>query len=212
MYTRHFTDLSSNTQSFNAEQYARGGALLVGNKATEGFGYVNPTYAPRTRDAHTHKLCVMHYHFGRCDLGSSGNQEARAFHNAVKGLWRPGDIWCLDQERETGHGVQIDNNWVVDFYRQARALFGADGITYTNRDYLMTHGVGAIMPGGRWWEADYSNTPNLKFPNVWTWARQFTDGSVGPEPHSMPGVGRCDVSTLNRRTFGRLVARRLLGK
>ena len=59
------------------------------------------------------------------------------------------------------------------------------------------------------WIAEYSATrPKVPpaFPLFTLW--QYSDGSAGPQPHSVPGVGRCDRNKFNgdeaglRRLFG----------
>ena len=47
------------------------------------------------------------------------------------------------------------------------------------------------------WRADYGASPPV--PPTWpTWTMwQYTDGAVGPQPHDVPGVGRCDRDKFN---------------
>ncbi len=47
------------------------------------------------------------------------------------------------------------------------------------------------------WLAQYGPTPVV--PVNWaTWTMwQYTDGAVGPEPHDVPGIGRCDRDQFN---------------
>ena len=40
--------------------------------------------------------------------------------------------------------------------------------------------------------ARYGVQPALPRP-YWLW--QFTDGEVGPPPHTVPGVGHCDINS-----------------
>lgn len=48
------------------------------------------------------------------------------------------------------------------------------------------------------WIARYSSQPP-KVPPAWEtftlW--QYSDGSIGPEPHEVPGIGRCDRDKFN---------------
>src|SRR4029077_7679466 len=50
----------------------------------------------------------------------------------------------------------------------------------------------------RLWLAQYSNTPSVQasWSTFWLW--QYTDGQVGPTPHSIPGVGPCDINSFQR--------------
>ena len=47
------------------------------------------------------------------------------------------------------------------------------------------------------WLAQYGPTPVVP-PNWSTWTMwQYTDGAVGPKPHEVDGVGRCDRDKFN---------------
>jgi lysozyme len=77
--------------------------------------------------------------------------------------------------------------------------FGARPVIYSGH-YLKTF-VGASAPhkllGYRIWLAQYGPTPVV--PTGWSrWTFwQFTDGALGAEPHTVPGVGPCDISRFN---------------
>jgi lysozyme len=47
------------------------------------------------------------------------------------------------------------------------------------------------------WLAQYGPTPVVPpcWPKYTLW--QYTDGAVGPEPHELPGIGRCDRDKFN---------------
>jgi lysozyme len=52
------------------------------------------------------------------------------------------------------------------------------------------------------WLAQYGPTPVV--PVNWpTWTLwQYTDGGLGPEPHVVPGIGRCDRDKFNGSLSG----------
>src|SRR5262249_14211148 len=47
----------------------------------------------------------------------------------------------------------------------------------------------------RLWLAQYSSTPSWQesWSTYWLW--QFTDGVYGPQPHSIDGIGPCDINS-----------------
>ncbi|HET7047862.1 MAG TPA: glycoside hydrolase family 25 protein [Solirubrobacteraceae bacterium] len=192
-----FADLSSNNPSFDAHQYAAAGHILIGNKATQGVGYINPTWLARTEAAHLEHMAVLHYHFAD---GGSPTAEAAHFVDTIRSQWRRGDRAACDLEQPAlsnlGAGAPA---WLAEFDAAAHRLGGLDVILYTFSSAL---NLGLRVRSGMVWDAsfgpDWPAGPFRRLPNgqqLWGW--QFTDGEIGaPGPRGAAGIGRCDMSVL----------------
>jgi GH25 family lysozyme M1 (1,4-beta-N-acetylmuramidase) len=62
---------------------------------------------------------------------------------------------------------------------------------------LLGTGTDPILAECWFWLAQYGPTPVV--PRNWkTWTMwQYTDGAVGPKPHTVKGIGRCDRDKFN---------------
>src|SRR5262249_7700187 len=58
--------------------------------------------------------------------------------------------------------------------------------------------VNEFFGSRRLWLAQYISTPTVQrsWSTYWLW--QYTDGRAGPTPHSIDGVGRCDINSYAR--------------
>jgi lysozyme len=202
---RYFADISSNNSFFDAEDYRKGGHLLVAIKATQGTSYVNPDYKKWVLDAHNHGLTVLHYHFATTNDPVA---EANHFLSTTRNYFGKKDSLVLDLEvtaqDNPGQGYTLTNpvNYRKWFDTQ---LFrhGHKAILYSYASYLRQYGAGLNPISKKVWVADYETHPQGGWwGNSWAW--QFTDGEHGPKPHSCMGVGRCDVSLVNPATYLRL--------
>lgn len=203
MPSRLFADVSSNNARFDAAAYRSAGHRLIAIKATEGVSYNNPEYGPWVAAAHQHKLVVAHYHFAR--PGNDAITEARHFWGVVKSRFRKGDYLVLDLEVKHPGGDARTASWAGAFVAALRSLSGHTPILYTYASFLNEVGPSVVRRTPRVWIAQYA--PAAQWPN-WVsrrWAWQRTDGVNGPPPHGLPGVGKCDVSILNRRSFLRVL-------
>ena len=126
MSPNHFVaDISSNNLSFDAAQYAAAGHVLVGIKATEDTGYVNPNHTTWTLHAHSCHVGVLHYHFARPDLNTEPTAEARHFLSVALRNAGGRDYLVLDLERATPQGWTHDPAWSAAFdeYVQINSRF-----------------------------------------------------------------------------------------
>jgi GH25 family lysozyme M1 (1,4-beta-N-acetylmuramidase) len=164
-------------------------------KATEGDGFVDPTYTKRVRQARRAGVPVGAYHFARPDRGDA-RQEAAFFLS--KADIRAGDMLpMLDLESTEGLSpselTRWTGNWVrtVTRYLAGRGLVGKP-IIYTPFD--LENGFGCWC-----WVARYSNdyrAPNVPRP----WHRaviwQHSNGRYGPVKE-VPGFGHVDVNAVH---------------
>src|SRR5205807_2121569 len=116
------------------------------------------------------------------------------------------DYLVLDLERATPRGWKHDPAWSLSFddYVQSRSRFHT--ILYANRSTLELGDNWLVGDNKRVWVADWSTDRDYAPPGYSVAFRQFTDGVLGPEPHSLPGVGRCDVNRMSREIYAHLVS------
>jgi lysozyme len=159
------------------------GILGVINKATEGPGLTDKTYAVRRKPASDHGLLYGGYHFMR-----PGDPIAQADHflEVAMNVAQPDDLLlALDHE---DRGVPLDNvkQWlkrVFDKTGRMPVLYSGflikEQLGQRHDDFLMRH---------RLWLSHFSSQPvwppNWKAP----WIIQFTGDGIGPGPHQVPGI------------------------
>lgn len=199
-----FADISSNNADFDAVAYRADGHLLVAIKATEGLTYVNPKHRSWCLHAGMHHVGVVHYHFGRPDLGNSPGDEAVHFLRTVHGLAGGRDYLVLDCERPAPTGFRADPAWCNAFAQRVSELSRFHVILYASRSLLSESDAWLPANSRRVWEADWSSQPDWAPTGYSVAFRQFTNGVAGPGPHGLAGVGRCDVSWMSLRVFDRL--------
>lgn len=197
MPTKEFADLSNNNGLFDAAEYRRTGHVIVALKASEGAGFTDPKHRGWALAAGLHHIAVVHYHFARPDQGTSGAEEADHFLAATHGLLGPRDYVVYDGERAANGAFGLDPAHCADFDRYIQAHTRFHTILYASASELTAHGQDALVGENRRdWCADYSNHPDTHAPGHICVMRQFTDSVHGPTPHSVPGVGPCDVDVM----------------
>lgn len=202
-----FADISSNNPEFNAEEYRRAGHVAIAIKATEGTFYTNPNHRGWCLRAGWHHIAIVHYHFGRPDLSDGPEAEAHHFLQVVTPLAGGRDYLCLDLERATPQGWQHDPAWSLTFDKYVQAHTRFHTLLYANRSTLQQSDGWLHGDKRRVWDAEWDSNPDYAPPGYGVFARQQSDGSVGPGPHSLPGVGFCDVNVLRRRAFAAITNR-----
>lgn len=200
MRNRTFADVSNNNgQSLDLHAYKhKGGHILIGVKASEGTTFTDHTHAGRAHRAHEAGVVVIHYHFGH--PGSSATEQAKHFWDQVKPVHSKKDYCCLDIEVTDGMGTAHIKQWVKDFVAHFHKISGHQLVIYSGQAFLQEHGP-IRPPGARFWVAAYGPREAHVYWVKRLWAWQYTDGRSGPRPHAVAGIGHCDLSRLNRRTF-----------
>jgi len=176
----------------------RAGVRFVFHKATEGTGSKDPNYGHRRDEVAAAGIPFGAYHFAR-PAASDGKTQARYFLSVARP--RPGDMRpMLDLEDAGGLQTGRLTVWVRDFVAEVAKETGVKPIIYTSFT-LEDHWDCAL------WVARYSdamNPPRVPMPwRQWTiW--QFSNGEFG-HPSTVPGIGRCDINTINSHDPGRVV-------
>ena len=175
-------------------QIAQGDGIIgVIHKATQGTTDVDPMYVTNRGKAQAAGLLWGAYHFG---IGADGVAQAQHFLDTV-GTFQ-NTLLVLDFEpNTTGPSMSLDEaRAFVTHVNQVTDRFpGLYSGSYIKE--LLGSGKDPVLAQCWLWLAEYG--PNAVVPANWpTWTMwQYTDGSVGPQPHAVAGIGSCDRDQFN---------------
>jgi lysozyme len=186
-------DISHYNGDVDLQQAAAAGILGVIHKATEGQLFVDPMFAVNRQKAQDAGLLFGAYHFG-----TGGDAVAQADHF----LATVGDfshtLLALDLETNPS-GPDMSLADARAFVTEVNARTGRFPGLYSGSFIKQKLGNESdpVLSQCWLWLAQYDATPAV--PANWpTWTMwQYTDGAFGPEPHQVPGVGRCDRDMFN---------------
>ncbi len=197
-------DLSHHNTVSNWNRVAGAGIQGVIHKATQGSTGRDQTYAGRVGRAKAAGLMWGAYHFG---TGSNGVTQAEHFLDVV----RPDatTLMVLDFEPNlTGPSMTLIEAHA--FVTHVHNVTGRWPGFYSGHSIKQLLGTNAdpILRDCWFWLAQYG--PTAVVPPCWpTWTMwQYTDGSIGPEPHTVNSIGHCDRDKFNGGEAG---LRRLWG-
>lgn len=185
----HYDEVTSFTDAKNA------GVAGIIYKATQGSSYQDPTYAARRSEALAAGLLWGAYHFGD---NSSVQSQVSNFINAAQP--DPGTLLALDFEPNGDATMSLD---------QARQFLTLVGQQVGRRPVLYSGSLikqtlpqpDTFFGSHRLWLAQYASQPVLpaSWQSYWLW--QYSNGSVGPQPQSVPGIpgadGQIDCNTFD---------------
>lgn len=169
------------------------GIVGVIHKASQGLTVGDSLYASNRAKAVAAGLLWGAYHFG---TGDDGAQQAANF------LAKVGDpknvLMVLDYEPNPS-GSTMSLAQARAFLTKVQGATGRWPGFYSGS--LIKTDLGAkkdpLLANCWFWLAQYG--PNAVVPANWpTWTMwQYTDGNVGPQPHSVNGIGACDRDKFN---------------
>lgn len=186
-------DLSHHNGPVDLQKAASDGIAGVIHKATQGLTYVDPMFATNRQKAATAGLLFGAYHFG---TGADGAAQADFFLKTVQPS--DSDLLVLDFEENTA-GATMTLDQARAFIMRVQSvtnrwpgLYGGNYLKQT-----LAHGDDPVLTNCWLWLSQYG--PNAVCPAAWnSWTLwQYTDGSVGPDPQPVNGVGVCDRNTFN---------------
>lgn len=186
-------DVSHHNGNVDFDKLRSAGILGVIHKATQGSSNADPNYASNREQALAAGLLWGAYHFG---TSSDGVAQAENFLRVV------GDptniLLALDFESNpTGPSMSLEE--ARAFVTHVREETGRFPGFYSGHDIKQALGSSsdAVLSNCWFWLAQYGPTPVV--PANWqTWTLwQYTDGSIGPEPKAIPGVGLFDRDLFN---------------
>lgn len=200
-------DLSHHNTVTSFQQIKSSGIIGVIHKATQGAQFVDAEYADRRKAALSAGLLFGSYHFA-----AQGNPEGQADH--YLDIADSNELMVLDFEPNAQDGTMTLAE-AETFVTRINAQTGRFPGLYSGESFIngqLGNNTGTILKQCFLWIAKFSaNRPNIPpaFPIFTLW--QYTDGSAGPQPHTVPGIGgagRCDRDKFNgddaglRRLFG----------
>ena len=185
-------DISHHNSNPDFQQAAAAGIVGVIHKATEGLTFQDSMYLTNRQKALDAGLLWGAYHFGDA---ADGSAQAEFFLQVADPS--PGTLLVLDFEPNGDSTMSLDQ--ARDFVTQVNAKVGRFPGLYSGSLIKETLGDGSdsILAQCFFWLAEYGSTAVV--PQNWpTWTLwQYTDGTNGPEPHSVTGIGNCDRDKFN---------------
>jgi len=187
-------DLSHQNGDVDLKVAAADGSILgVIHKATQGLTYSDPLYDANRRKAADAGLLWGAYHFG---TGGDGVQQAEFYLQRTMPI--DDVLLVLDFEANPqGPSMTLEEaRAFVTHVKQSTGRFpGLYGGHYL-KDLLGTS-KDDVLANCWFWLSQYGPTAVVP-PNWKTWTMwQYTDGGMGPAPHDVPGIGRCDRDRFN---------------
>jgi len=165
---------------------AQAGIAAVILKATQGTGFVDPTFLPRVAEARAAGLLVGAYHF--LDSSSPAEQVAHFLTVAVS----EGMVNWLALDWEPYPASQASTTQAATAAASVQAATGKWPILYTIRSMLSA--PNKTLSNCPLWLAEYGTRPICP-PGFTAWRLwQHTDGQVGSAVVPVPGIGPCDRS------------------
>jgi lysozyme len=189
-------DISHHNKVSSFDKVRQSGVFGILHKATQSVSYKDPTFDKNRKKAIAADLRVGAYHFG-----TAGDAIAQAEHLvATAGA---DSLLVLDFEgNPQGHDMSLDEaEHFVHHVKQLTGRYPGLYSGHTIKEALTKAGISTPAQtelSQCWlWIAQYSKAPLI--PKVWSdWTIwQYTDGALGPEPHSVEGIGRCDRDQFN---------------
>lgn len=170
------------------------GIVGVIHKATEGSTIVDNKYKTRRTAALNAGLLWGAYHFGR---KGSGATQAKHFLDTVNP--QPTDLLVLDFEDTPANQMTLAQaEQFVQFVKDKTGRFPGvySGNAFINSQ--LGNNTTTVLKNCFLWIARYSAT-SPTVPPAWPaftfW--QYTDGTLGPQPHQVNGIGKCDRDKFN---------------
>jgi lysozyme len=191
--TNSIIDLSHHNGNVNLVKAKAAGIAGVIQKATQGTGFKDPTFDTNRRKAADAGLLFGAYHFG---TGADGVEQADFFVSTVQPTL--GDLLVLDFECNP-QGPTMSLEEARAFVTHVQAVNARFPGIYSGHflKELLGSADEPVLAQCWLWIAQYGPTPVI--PHAWSdWTMwQYTDGAMGPEPHTVDGVGACDRDTFH---------------
>jgi lysozyme len=181
-------DVSHHNGNVDFAKAKADGMIGVIQKATQGQANVDPTYTSNRKRAKAAGLLFGAYHFG---TGSDGVTQADHFLSTAKPDGET--LLVLDlEDNPQGPSMPLEEarafaTHIVEATGRFPGLYSGHYI----KERLGTS-LDPVLAQCWFWLAQYGPTAvvPVNWPSWTMW--QYTDGALGPEPHIVKGVGRCD--------------------
>jgi lysozyme len=189
--TNAIIDLSHHNGSVDLVKAKADGIIGIIQKATQGTSFVDPTLARNRASAISAGLLFGAYHFG---VGADGVEQADFFLRTVRP--EATDLLVLDFEANA-QGPSMTLEEARAFVTHVQLVTGRWPGLYSGHYLKELLGTGSdpVLTNCWLWISQYG--PTAIIPPAWrSWTMwQYTDGALGPQPHTVDGVGACDRDT-----------------
>ncbi len=152
-------------------------------KATEGNGYMDPTFTKNQTEARRVGIALGYYHFARPDLNNTPEAEADYFLKTI-GKINQGEFLCLDYEPNWpgGDAVSWCKKWLDHI---SGKLNGYKCLIYLNQSQTQGFNWKPVVDANHGlWIAAYTNDPNKKNYKIGAWPfaamHQWTNAQTVP--------------------------------
>jgi|SRR5215813_9089754 len=186
-------DISHHNGNPDFQKAAAAGIVGVIHKATQGSGGTDNMYDTNRQKALDAGLLWGAYHFA---TGADANAQADFFLETANPS--ADTLLVLDYEpNPQGSTMSLDQ--ARAFVSRVNEQIGRFPGLYSGN--LIKEQLGskkdAVLAQCFFWLAQYG--PTAVVPVNWsTWTLwQYTDGNLGPQPHTVPGIGACDRDKFN---------------
>jgi lysozyme len=198
-------DISHHNGKVDFRRVAKAGIVGIIHKATQGLKFVDPLYYGNREKALAAGLLWGAYHFG-----TAADSIKQADHFLCTVQPEPETLLVLDYEPNGKSTMTLAQ--ARQFVIRVNTVTGRYPGLYSGsliKEKLAKKRIDPILSQCFLWIAQYGPAPT-KIPPTWsTWTLwQYTDGWLGPEPHSVDGIGPCDRDKFNGGLAG---LRRLWG-
>lgn len=191
-------DISHHNGTVDLQTAAANGIAGVIQKATQGQSFADPTYAANRAKAVAAGLLFGAYHFG---TGSDGVKQAVHFLDVAQPDANTLLVLDFEANSQGPSMTLIEARAFVTHVKDATGRFPGLYSGHFIKELLGTQ-TDPVLASCWFWLAQYGPTPVVP-PNWTTWTLwQYTDGAQGPDPHTVPGVGRCDRDRFNGTEAG----------
>jgi lysozyme len=183
-------DLSHHNTVASFDEARTAGILAVIHKATEGTTFIDAKYGDRRARAKSAGLLWGGYHFG-----TKGGVKEQVAHFLDIAHEAATDLLVLDFEPNPREGTMTLAEAEM-FVTVVREQTGRFPVLYSGQSFLrerLGNKVDTPLRDCALWIARYALQPPeipKAFDRFALW--QYTDGSAGPQPHQVTGIGRCD--------------------
>lgn len=185
-------DLSHWDPATSYAQVKAAGIVGVIFKATQGTSMRDGTYVAQQAAAKLAGLQWGSYHFA--DRSDAATQAQNYLRFAAPD---PTELFALDWEDNNGNKMSLQQ--VIDWVTIVENALGRPGQCVIYSGNTAKEALGSthneFLGSRRLWLAQYTTTPSVQISWSTWWLWQYTDGVNGPPPHSINGVGHCDINS-----------------
>jgi lysozyme len=187
-------DISHHNTIRSIPRIKTAGIVAVIHKATEGRSYCDKEYRERRR-----RFKEAGFRWGSYHFSSSANPLLQVENYLSHAEPANDEVMCLDYEPSSS-GTNMSYGQMVEFVELIHRETGRYPMIYGG--HLLREAVReiatSVLSQCPLWYARYASAP-FGVPTLWpSWTLwQYTDGNIGPAPHSVPGIGNCDRDVYN---------------